>query len=116
VKALVALRRGYLEADPAGLATCLQTLKTLIGNLARNPQDPKFQRVRCDTGAFRSKIAPFDGATAVLKACGFSEQEEEGAWVVDPAYIKSKGPRLFDALAKVEVMLNQAQAAMQRGS
>jgi len=113
VKALVALRRGYLESDPAGLTTCLQTLKTLIGNLARNPQDPKFQRVRCDTGAFRSKIAPFEGATAVLKACGFSEQEEEGAWVVDPAYIKSKGPRLFDALAKVEVMLNQAQA---RGS
>jgi len=110
VRALVTLRKRYLEEDPAGLATCLQTLRSYIGNLARNPHDAKFQRIKCDNAAFRSRIAAFDGASGVLRACGF--QEEDGALVCDPAFLKTKGPRLWDALAKVDVMHDQAK---QRG-
>merc|ERR1712060_445457 len=107
VRALVTLRQHHAGVDPNGLVTCLQTLRTLIGNLARSPHEAKFQRIRSDTTAFRSRVAAFDGATAVLQACGFGE--EDGAWVVDPGFLKTKGPRLWDALAKVDVMLDQVK-------
>jgi len=110
VHALVALRRLYKNKDPKGLATCLQTLRTYISNLAKSPKEPKFQRINCENNAFRSRVAPFEGALAVLKACGFAE--DNGALVVQEAFIKSKGSRLFDALAKVDVMLDQIKASV----
>jgi len=105
VTALLALRKKYKETDPKGLATCLQTLRTYINNLARNPHEPKFQRINCDNNAFRQRVAGFEGATGVLLACGF--EEDGSALAVPQAFIKSKGPKFFDALAKVDVMLNQ---------
>mmetsp|Transcript_86484 Transcript_86484/g.267760 ORF Transcript_86484/g.267760 Transcript_86484/m.267760 type:complete len:255 (+) Transcript_86484:79-843(+) len=105
VQAFLALRKAYKDTDLAGLTTCLQTLRVYINNLARNPHDPKFQRINCDNNAFRTRVAAFEGATAVLIACGF--QEEEGALVVGPDFVKTKGSRLWDALAKVDVMIEQ---------
>mmetsp|Transcript_27805 Transcript_27805/g.73442 ORF Transcript_27805/g.73442 Transcript_27805/m.73442 type:complete len:751 (-) Transcript_27805:356-2608(-) len=105
VTALLALRKKYRETDPKGLATCLQTLRTYINNLARNPHEPKFQRINCDNNAFRQRVAGFEGAIGVLLACGF--EEDGSALAVPQVFIKSKGPKLFDALAKVDVMLNQ---------
>jgi len=110
VHALVALRRLYKNTDPKGLATCLQTLRTYISNLAKSPKEPKFQRINCENNAFRNRVAPYEGALAVLKACGFAEAN--GALVVQEAFIKSKGSRLFDALAKVDVMLDQIKASV----
>eukprot|EP00927_Polykrikos_kofoidii_P065081 TRINITY_DN60880_c0_g1_i1.p1 TRINITY_DN60880_c0_g1~~TRINITY_DN60880_c0_g1_i1.p1 ORF type:complete len:822 (+),score=150.21 TRINITY_DN60880_c0_g1_i1:77-2542(+) len=105
VPALVSLRKKYKDQDLEGLTTCLQTLRVYISNLAKNPHDAKFQRIRCDNNAFRNRVAAFEGAADVLRACGF--EDEDGALVVNPAFLKSKGPRLFDALTKVDVMLNQ---------
>lgn len=108
VQAVVALRKRYKDSDPAGLATCMQTLRVYINNLARNPHDPKFQRINCDNNAFRNRVVAFEGASAVLLACGF--QEEAGALVVGPDFVKTKGSRLWDALAKVDVMIEQLKA------
>jgi len=105
---LVALRRLHLEVRPSELALCLRTLKAYVGNLASKPLEPKFQRIRKDNNAFSSRIACIEGATAVLKACGFEDQED--AWAVDPSYMKAKGPALFDALAKIDVLLNHAES------
>ncbi|CAK0903855.1 unnamed protein product, partial [Prorocentrum cordatum] len=108
VQALVALRRLHLEADPGRLATCLQTLKAYIGP-GWGPAVPrKFHRIRADNAAFRERVAALEGAPAVLRACGFAPEEGGAAWVVDPAFLRTKGPRLWDALAKVDVMLEQA--------
>jgi len=106
--ALVNLRRLHLEVRPSELATCLRTLKAYVGNLASKPLELKFQRIRKDNNAFSSRVACMEGATAVLKACGFEDHEE--AWAVDPGYMKSKGPALFDALAKIDVLLNHAES------
>lgn len=107
--ALLALLRRYKETDPSGLATCLRTMRTYVDNLARNPLEPKFQRINCDNSAFKTRVAAYEGATAVLIACGF--REEEGALAVDSEFAKSKGPRLWDALAKIEVVLNQVSSS-----
>jgi hypothetical protein len=109
VPALVALKKRYKEDDPKGLLTCLQTLRAYISNLAKSPQEAKFQRINCDNGAFKTRVAAFDGAFSVLRACGF---EEEGrALVVGPVFLRKKGPRLFDALAKVDVVIAQVQSS-----
>lgn len=108
VRALVSLRKRYKDQDTQGLVTCLTTLKAYINNLAKNPSDSKFQRINMENGAFRNRVAPYDGAIAVLNACGF--EQEDGALVVGQAYLKSKGPKLFDALTKVDVIINQLKS------
>lgn len=108
VQALVALRRRYKDTDPDGLAICLQTLRAYINNLARNPHEPKFQRINCDNNAFRTRIGAFEGAIAVLLACGFIE--EGGALAVEPTFTKTKGSKLWDALTKLDVILQQVKA------
>jgi len=105
VTALVSLRRRYRDEDPSGLATCLATLRAYINNLARSPHETKFQRINAGNAAFRARVTAFEGATAVLEACGF--READGAWAVGPEFLKSKGSRLWDALAKIDVMLDQ---------
>lgn len=107
-QALVALRRQHLQARPAELLLCLRTLRAYVGNLASKPHETKFQRISKDNAAFSSRVACLEGATAILVACGFAEQPE--AWEMDPGYLKKKGPALFDALAKIDVMVDQVQA------
>lgn len=104
VPALMALRSRYKQ-DPEGLATCLQTLRTYINNLAKNPQEPKFQRINCENAAFKNRVGTFEGSLAVLQACGF--EQDGSTLVVGEAYLKSKGPRLFDAVAKLDVLIDQ---------
>merc|ERR1740123_1219425 len=105
VQAMVALRKRYKDENPAGLLTCVQTLRIYINNLARNPHEPKFQRINCDNNAFRTRVAAFEGAVDVLVACGF--RPEEGALAVGPDFVKTKGSKTWDALAKVDVMIEQ---------
>lgn len=109
VQALVTLRKHYRESDAAGLTLCLQTLRTYINNLARFPHEAKYQKINCDNNAYRTRVGAFDGADMVLKACGFTQ--EGTTLVVTPEFLKSKGPRLWDALAKVDVVLDQVKAA-----
>lgn len=104
-QALMALRRRYKDTDPAGLARCIQTLKVYISNLANAPHDPKFQRINCENAAFQQRVAAYEGSIAVLEACGFTTEEKILA--VGPEFLKSKGPKLFDALNKINVVLDQ---------
>lgn len=108
VRSLVALKQRYLEADPDGLLVCLKTLRTYVNNLAHSPQESKFQRISCDNNAFATRVARFEGAAEVLRACGFTESE--GAWVVEPSFLKTKGSKLFDALTKFDVLIEQVAA------
>mmetsp|Transcript_12797 Transcript_12797/g.22657 ORF Transcript_12797/g.22657 Transcript_12797/m.22657 type:complete len:623 (+) Transcript_12797:62-1930(+) len=107
VVALQALRRLHQQRDPGALATCLQVLQAYIGNLAKNPQEPKFQSINCENANFRSKVAALEGSIAVLEACGFVAQGT--TLVVSQDFIKTKGPKLWDALNKVDVMLQQVK-------
>lgn len=104
VQALVALKKRHAEADPTGFAICLKTISAYLGNLARNPQDHKFQHINCDNPAFKSRVLAFEGAAAVLEACGF--RAEGDAFVADTECLRTRS-RLWDALAKVDVMLDQ---------
>lgn len=88
----------------------MQTLRTYINNLALNPHEAKFQRINTENAAFQKRVAGFEGARAVLIACGFEEQED-GTLAVPSTFVKTKGSKLFDALAKVDVVLDQVKAS-----
>ncbi|CAE7881493.1 unnamed protein product [Symbiodinium microadriaticum] len=106
--ALASLHRRHFEASPTQLRSCLKALKVYVGNLASSPQEMKFQRINKDNRAFCSRVSSLQGAVEILQACGFRDQGD--CWVVDPAYMKQKGSALFDALAKIEVLLHHVEA------
>jgi len=109
VSALQALRRLHLKRNPVELATCLQTLRAYINNLAKNPQEVKYQSIKCDNTHFCNKIASLEGAVAVLEACGFVSDGNKLS--VDPDFMKTKGPKLWEALSKVDLILEQVKSA-----
>jgi len=104
VNALVAMRKRYKE-DPEGLATCLKTLGTYIRNLANSPQEQKYQQINTENNAFQKRVAAYEGSTAVLTACGFTKSGT--SLVTDAEFLRTKGSRLFDAVAKIDVMVSQ---------
>jgi len=107
-QALMALRRRYIESDPDGLATCLETLRTYVSNLARQPHEVKFQRINCENAAFQKRVGNFEGAIEVLTSCGFVQ--EVGCLAVGPDFVKTKGSRMWDVLRKLEVMTEQVKS------
>lgn len=125
VQALVHLKRHHGSADLPRIALCLRTLRTYIDNIARFPHDAKFQHIRCSNPAFRERVEAVAGAVAVLEACGFRRRRppasgaagDEGdamgdVLAIDEAFLKTKGMRLWDALAKIDVVLGQVQSAL----
>lgn len=106
--ALSALRKKYKDTNAAGLAKCLKTLHTYISNLAKDPTEPKFQSINCQNAAFIARVGEYDGADAVLKAIGFVARGD-GQMVIEPDFAKSKGPYMWDALAKIDVLIKEAE-------
>jgi len=104
VEALQLLRRTYKDSDPAGLVTCLQTLRKYLDNLYKNPSEPKFQRINSENANFKARVAAFDGSIAVLKACGFSEGE--GGQLVT----SRGGAALWTAITKIDVLIKEAES------
>lgn len=102
---LAALVRKYRLEDPAGLVRCLQTLSIYIGNSARNPSDAKFQHINCQNKGFLSRVAAFQGAVDVLKACGFVDAGAQVVYTADAG--KASGISLWEAQSKIDIMVEQ---------
>merc|ERR1712151_214308 len=70
------LNKDYKDTDPAGLKTCLATLKLYIDNLHKNPLEAKFKVIKVENKAFQARVAPYDGVLDLLDCLGF---ENKGA-------------------------------------
>eukprot|EP00927_Polykrikos_kofoidii_P016670 TRINITY_DN17551_c0_g1_i1.p1 TRINITY_DN17551_c0_g1~~TRINITY_DN17551_c0_g1_i1.p1 ORF type:complete len:612 (-),score=169.77 TRINITY_DN17551_c0_g1_i1:75-1910(-) len=70
------LKKDYKDTDREGLKTCISTLKVYIKNLADNPQDPKFKKLKVENKAFQSRIAPYPEAIELLDVMGFENKGE----------------------------------------
>lgn len=62
--------------NPGQAKTTLSTLRLYLHNIANNPLEPKFQKIKKENKAFQDRIAKITGATNFLKAAGFEEDEE----------------------------------------
>lgn len=103
--ALMDLNRRYKDTDPAGLLTCLHTLRKYVDNLDKNSCDEKFQRINCENAAFKTRVGAFEGAVDVLIGCGF--KQGEGVLAVEPDFWRTKGMRLQSALNKFDFLIGQ---------
>lgn len=55
---------------------CLKILKAYIGNVVKNPDDPKYRKINMENKAYKTKVKPFLGAKNLLLCLGFSVNEE----------------------------------------
>ncbi|XP_039020844.1 eukaryotic translation initiation factor 3 subunit A-like [Hibiscus syriacus] len=61
--------------DDAKVKKAFQTLLTYIGNVARNPDEEKFRRIRLNNQTFQDRVGSLKGGVEFLELCGFEKVE-----------------------------------------
>lgn len=64
-----------MRGSSATKTITLKTLATLVGNLANNPSEPKFQTIRLSNPKIEARLCSTPQAVPFLKAMGFVETE-----------------------------------------
>jgi hypothetical protein len=76
-KAMKQMRTVYPTFSyPDTIRTCLTTIKTILGNILKNPTEQKFQKINLSNENFKNRVGDIVGGIFILNQCGF--QEEEG--------------------------------------
>lgn len=55
---------------------CLKILKAYIGNVVKNPGEPKYKKINMENKAYKTKVKPFLGAKNLLLAIGFAPTDD----------------------------------------
>lgn len=56
------------------LKVCWNTIKTVLGNIIKNPDEPKFQSINLSNPNFKARVLDMVGGEFLLKQCGFEEE------------------------------------------
>ncbi|KAL5562119.1 hypothetical protein UlMin_031866 [Ulmus minor] len=96
------LKRNHRN-DDARVKRAFQTLLFCVGNVARNPDEEKFRKIRMSNPLFQDRIGSLQGGVEFLKLCGFERtQGEEFLYLprdmVDMAVLNSAGSELKSAI------------------
>ncbi|XP_068639215.1 uncharacterized protein [Aristolochia californica] len=88
----------------AKVKRAFQTLLTYAGNVAKNPDEEKFRKIRLNNPTFHDRVGSLQGGIEFLELCGF-EKIEGGEFLflprdkVDIAVLKAAGAELNSAIA-----------------
>ncbi|PQP95920.1 UBX domain-containing protein 1-like [Prunus yedoensis var. nudiflora] len=99
---LRSLRRNHKD-DDARVRQAFQTLLIYVGNVARNPNEEKFRKIRLSNPLFFDRVGSLIGGIEFLELCGF-ETTEGGEFLylpdnkVDMATLNSAASELKSAL------------------
>ncbi|XP_016650532.1 PREDICTED: LOW QUALITY PROTEIN: UBX domain-containing protein 1-like [Prunus mume] len=99
---LRSLRRNHKD-DDARVRQAFQTLLIYVGNVARNPNEEKFRKIRLSNPLFLDRVGSLIGGIEFLELCGF-ETTEGGEFLylphnkVDMATLNSAASELKSAL------------------
>ncbi|XP_020575013.1 UBX domain-containing protein 6 [Phalaenopsis equestris] len=99
---LRSLKQNHKE-DDAKVKRAFQTLLTYVGNVARNPNEEKFRKIRLNNATFQDRVGSLHGGVEFLQICGF-EKQEGGEFLflprdkVDIAVMNSAGSELNSAI------------------
>ncbi|XP_004504346.1 uncharacterized protein [Cicer arietinum] len=69
---LRSLKQNHKE-DDARVKRAFQTLLTYVGNVARNPDEEKFRKIRLSNPAFQERVGALKGGIEFLEICGFEK-------------------------------------------
>ncbi|XP_022761894.1 UBX domain-containing protein 1-like [Durio zibethinus] len=61
--------------DDAKVKRAFQTLLTYIGNVARNPDEEKFRKIRLNNQTFQDRVGSLKGGIEFFEICGFEKVE-----------------------------------------
>ncbi|KAH9649663.1 UBA domain-containing protein [Citrus sinensis] len=95
--------RPATKDDDAKVKRAFQTLLTYIGNVAKNPNEEKFRKIRLSNQTFQDRVGALKGGLEFLELCGF-EKIEGGEFLflprekVDMAVLNSAGSELTSAI------------------
>lgn len=99
---LRSLKQNHKE-DDARVKRAFQTLLTYVGNVARNPNEEKFRKIRLTNQSFQERVGSLKGGIEFLEICGF-EKIDGGEFLflprdkVDMAVLNSAGSELDSAI------------------
>ncbi|KAB8087378.1 hypothetical protein EE612_011564 [Oryza sativa] len=89
--------------DDAKVKRAFQTLLTYIGNVAKNPDEEKFRKIRLSNATFQERVGNLHGGIEFLQLCGFEKLEgNEFLFLardkVDKAVLNTAGAELNSAI------------------
>ncbi|XP_006648654.3 eukaryotic translation initiation factor 3 subunit A [Oryza brachyantha] len=89
--------------DDAKVKRAFQTLLTYIGNVAKNPDEEKFRKIRLTNATFQERVGNLHGGIEFLQVCGFEKLEgNEFLFLardkVDKAVLNTAGAELNSAI------------------
>ncbi|KAF8689517.1 hypothetical protein HU200_041846 [Digitaria exilis] len=89
--------------DDAKVKRAFQTLLTYIGNVAKNPDEEKFRKIRLTNATFQERVGNLHGGIEFLEVCGFEKLEgNEFLFLprdkVDKAILNTAGAELNSAI------------------
>eukprot|EP00268_Persea_americana_P023256 TRINITY_DN22908_c0_g1_i1.p1 TRINITY_DN22908_c0_g1~~TRINITY_DN22908_c0_g1_i1.p1 ORF type:complete len:468 (+),score=127.48 TRINITY_DN22908_c0_g1_i1:163-1404(+) len=99
---LRSLKQNHKE-DDAKVKRAFQTLLTYVGNVAKNPDEEKFRKIRLNNPSFQDRVGSLKGGIEFLELCGF-EKIEGGEFLflprdkVEIAVLHSAGSELNSAI------------------
>ncbi|KAF3456581.1 hypothetical protein FNV43_RR01235 [Rhamnella rubrinervis] len=99
---LRSLKQNYKD-DDAKVKRAFQTLLTFVGNVAKNPDEEKFRKIRLTNQSFQERVGALKGGVEFLELCGF-EKQEGGEFLimsrdkVDMVVLNSAGSELDSAI------------------
>ncbi|XVF84630.1 hypothetical protein PTKIN_Ptkin17bG0052700 [Pterospermum kingtungense] len=89
--------------DDAKVNRAFQTLLTYVGNVARNPDEEKFRKIRLNNQAFQDRVGSLKGGVEFFEICGFEKVEGDqflflSRDMVDMQVLNSAGSELNSAI------------------
>lgn len=89
--------------DDAKVKRAFQTLLTYIGNVAKNPNEEKYRKIRVNNKTFQDRVGSLKGGIEFLELCGFEKIEgDEFLFLprdkVDMQVMNSAGSELNSAI------------------
>ncbi|KAF4367488.1 hypothetical protein G4B88_003692 [Cannabis sativa] len=97
---LRSLKRNHMDNE-AKVRRAFQTLLTYVGNVARDPNQEKFRKIRMSNPKFQERIGGMKEGVEFLELCGFERREEFlylGSEKVNMTLLNSAGSLLKSAI------------------
>ena len=93
--------------DSSSYTTALKTLQKVIENIAANPMEEKYRKIKCSNAAFSKRLGGLPGGKEALLQCGFDlvTDAEDSAFVIQPS--AEKWELLQTAKTVVDAALDQ---------
>lgn len=71
--------------DSARVTRAYQILLKIVANVAKNPSEEKFRRIRLGNPIFKDRVGSLQGGVEFLELCGFRRLSAGGGYLVMPS-------------------------------